>query len=238
MADSADLALETPVDYDIEIDRLCNLSEEDLKRVKGSSKPSGISLSRVKQISEHMSLNRCFNKSILIDNIIKKRKRVAELAALHSSEALEEESDDDEIASKFISNVNTFPRICNIMTSLMPSFDRLFWRANTLFKTRKRTKSSQYLRKLGTISTISHTTAAELFRIIQNWLGPKLTQRRTTPQGLLQQSMFSRLSMPSFVNIQLYQLNRQHLDSTISMTFFLTVLATWTRCICTWSWKA
>ena len=115
MADSADLASETPVDYEIEIDRLCNLSEEDVKRVKGSSKLSGISLSRVKQISEHMSLNRCFNKSILIDNIIKKRKRVAELAALHSSEALEEESDDDEIASKFISNVNTFPRICNII---------------------------------------------------------------------------------------------------------------------------
>ena len=28
MADSADLALETPVDYEIEIDRLCNLSEK------------------------------------------------------------------------------------------------------------------------------------------------------------------------------------------------------------------
>ena len=62
MADSADLASETPVDYEVEIDKLCNLSDEDLKRVKGSSKLSGISLSRVKQISEHLSLNRCFNK--------------------------------------------------------------------------------------------------------------------------------------------------------------------------------
>ena len=32
MADSADLASETPVDYDIEIDRLCYLSEEVTQR--------------------------------------------------------------------------------------------------------------------------------------------------------------------------------------------------------------
>ena len=39
----------------------------------------------------------------------------SDLAALYTSEALDEESDDDEIASKFNSNVNTFPRICNII---------------------------------------------------------------------------------------------------------------------------
>jgi hypothetical protein len=32
MADSADLDLATPVDFDDEIDKLCNLSVEDLKR--------------------------------------------------------------------------------------------------------------------------------------------------------------------------------------------------------------
>lgn len=97
-----------------EIEWLCNLPAEDLEIAKGSSKLSGISLARAKQLSVHMSLNRCFNKSILIDNIIKKRKRVSELAAVHSSETVDQDSDDGK-ESKFISNVNTFPRICNII---------------------------------------------------------------------------------------------------------------------------
>ena len=37
------------------------------------------------------------------------------LAAVYSSMALEEEKDDGEITSNFISNVNTIPRICNII---------------------------------------------------------------------------------------------------------------------------
>lgn len=101
---------------DAEIEWLCNLPAEELKIVKKSSKLSGISLARAKQLSEHLSLNRCFNKSILLDNIIKKRKRVAELAAVHNSELFEEDSDSGDInKSRFIGNVNTFPRICNII---------------------------------------------------------------------------------------------------------------------------
>ena len=97
-----------------EIEWLCNLPAADLEIAKGSSKLSGISLARAKQLSVHLSLNRCISKSVLIDNIIKKRKRVSELAAVHSSEAVDEDSDDGK-ESKFISNVNAFPRICNII---------------------------------------------------------------------------------------------------------------------------
>ena len=147
MADSADLELATSIDYDAEIDKLCSLSVDDLKRVKGSSKLSGISLSRVKQISEHLSLNRCFNKSILIDNIIKKRKRVAELAAVHSSEALDEESDDGEISSKFISNVNTFPRICNIILDHPDALIRSALLASKYALQNKETNQSQPILK-------------------------------------------------------------------------------------------
>lgn len=110
--------VEAPVvpSADAEIDWLCNLSPQDLEIAKGSSKLSGISLTRAKQLSVHLSLNWCFNKSVLIDNIIKKRKRVSELAAVHNSEVADHESDDgDSTSSKFISNVNTFPRICNII---------------------------------------------------------------------------------------------------------------------------
>jgi hypothetical protein len=46
---------------------------------------------------------------VLIDNI-----RVTELAAIHVAENADEESDDGE-SSSFVSNVNTFPRICNII---------------------------------------------------------------------------------------------------------------------------
>ena len=55
------------------IEWLCNLPAEDLEIAKGTSKLSRISLARAKQLSVHMSLNRCFNKSILID---KDRKSV------------------------------------------------------------------------------------------------------------------------------------------------------------------
>ena len=58
-----------------EIEWLCNLPAEDLEIVKGCLNLSGISLARAEQLPVHLSLNRCFNKSILIDNIIKKRKR-------------------------------------------------------------------------------------------------------------------------------------------------------------------
>lgn len=69
-----------------EIEWLRNLPAAGLEIAKGSSKLSGISLARAKQLSVHLSLNRCSNKSILMDNIIKKRKRVSELAAVQSSE--------------------------------------------------------------------------------------------------------------------------------------------------------
>jgi hypothetical protein len=77
-----------------EIDRLCNLSSDELLILKGSSKLSGISLNRAKKLSVHLSLNRCFNKSVLIDNILKKRKRVTELVAIYVAENADEESED------------------------------------------------------------------------------------------------------------------------------------------------
>ena len=80
-----------------EIEWLCNLPAAELEVAKGSSKLFGISLARAKQLSVHLSLNRCFNESVLIDNIIKKRKRVSELAAVHSSEAVDEDSDDGKV---------------------------------------------------------------------------------------------------------------------------------------------
>ena len=66
-----------------------------------------------KQMSIHLHLNRSYNKSTLIDNIIKKRKRVIELAAVHGAEAEAEESDEE--SQNFTSNQNTFPRLCNII---------------------------------------------------------------------------------------------------------------------------
>ena len=96
-----------------EISRICLLSEGELLRAKGSSKLSGVSLAMAKQMSIHLQLNRSYNKSTLIDNIIKKRKRVIELAAIHDAEA--EGEDSDEESRKFTSNQNTFPRLCNII---------------------------------------------------------------------------------------------------------------------------
>ena len=58
-------------------------------------------------------MSKAFNKPTLIDNIIKKRKRVVALATVHSQEAVAEESDEE--SQKFISNMNTFPRLCNII---------------------------------------------------------------------------------------------------------------------------
>ena len=101
--------------YDSDIDRLCNFTDAELTELKANSKLSGISLIRVKELAIHLSLNRCFKKSILIDNIIKKRKRMAELAAVHVAEDIVNDSDDE--SSRFISNRNTFPWICNIIFS-------------------------------------------------------------------------------------------------------------------------
>ena len=101
--------------YDSDIDRLCNFTDAELTELKANSKLSGISLIRVKELAIHLSLNRCFKKSILIDNIIKKRKRMAELAAVHVAEDIVNDSDDE--SSRFISNRNTFTRICNIIFS-------------------------------------------------------------------------------------------------------------------------
>lgn len=98
---------------DDEITRICGFSKEELLRAKGSSKLSGISLTVVKQLSSHLSLNRSYNKSTLLDNIIKKRQRVTELAVVHEAEAEGEDSDVD--SRKFLSNQNTFPRLCNII---------------------------------------------------------------------------------------------------------------------------
>jgi hypothetical protein len=112
MASAGD-ELNSSATLDQEISRLCSFSEEDLLRAKGSSKLSGITLDRAKQLSSHLSLNKCFNKPTLIDNIIKKRKRIIELSAIHHEEADAEESDQE--SQKFVGNVNTFPRLCNII---------------------------------------------------------------------------------------------------------------------------
>jgi hypothetical protein len=56
----------------------------------------------------------CLNNSVLIDCINKKRERLSELASIHGSEAADHDSDDGE-SSRFNSNVNTFPRICDIV---------------------------------------------------------------------------------------------------------------------------
>ena len=98
---------------DDEITRICSFSAEELLRAKGSSKLSGISLTVAKQLSSHLSLNRSYNKSTLLDNIIKKRQRVTELAEIHEAEAEAEDSDTE--SQKFLSNQNTFPRLCNIL---------------------------------------------------------------------------------------------------------------------------
>ena len=98
---------------DDEITRICGFSKEELLRAKGSSKLSGISLTVAKQLSSHLSLNRSYNKSTLLDNIIKKRQRVTELAVVHEAEAEGEDSDVD--SRKFLSNQNTFPRLCYII---------------------------------------------------------------------------------------------------------------------------
>jgi hypothetical protein len=98
---------------DDEINRIYRLSDEELVRAKGSSKLSGISLSVAKQLSGHLLLNRSHNKSTLLDNIIRKRQRVNELAEIHEAEAEAEDSDTE--SRKFASNQNTFPRLCNIL---------------------------------------------------------------------------------------------------------------------------
>ena len=107
-------AIATAADLEVTIEWLCNLSPEALKNAKGSSKLSKISLTKAKDLATHLSMNRCFNKSVLIDNIVKKRKRASELVSIHILEAAEQDSDDGE-SSRFVSNVNTFPRICNII---------------------------------------------------------------------------------------------------------------------------
>lgn len=103
----------TALDIEGEITRICLLSEDELKLAKGSSKLSGVSLAVVKQMSIHLQLNRSFNKSTLLDNIRRKRKRVEDLAAVHSAEAEAEESDEE--SQRFMSNQNTFARLCNII---------------------------------------------------------------------------------------------------------------------------
>ena len=63
-------------------------------------------------MADRLFLNRRLNKSVLVDCIIKKRKRFSDLAAIHFSEAADQDSDDGE-SSRFYSNVNTFPMIVN-----------------------------------------------------------------------------------------------------------------------------
>ena len=64
-------------------------------------------------MSIHLHLNKSYNKSLLIDNISKKQRRVIELAAVHGAEGKAEESDEE--SQNFTSNQNTFPRLCNIL---------------------------------------------------------------------------------------------------------------------------
>ena len=108
-----DIPDDTAADMEEQISQLCALEPDELKRAKGSSKLTGISLPAAKAMSIYLNLNRSLNKSSLIDNIILKRKRVAELADVHITEAEAEESDEE--SQKFISNQNTFPRLCNII---------------------------------------------------------------------------------------------------------------------------
>ena len=65
-------------------------------------------------MANSLFLNRRLNKCFLIDCIVKKRKRFSELASIHSSEAADQDSNDVE-SSLCNSNVNTFPRICDIV---------------------------------------------------------------------------------------------------------------------------
>ena len=92
---------------DDETTRICGFSEGELVQAKENSKISGISLTVVEQLSSHLSLNRSYNKSTLLDNI------VTELAELNAAEAEGEDSDVE--SRKFLSNQNTSPRLCNII---------------------------------------------------------------------------------------------------------------------------
>ena len=65
-------------------------------------------------MADRLFLNRRLNKSVLVDCIRKKRKRFSDLAAIHFSEAADQDSDDGE-SSRFYSNVNAFPMICGIV---------------------------------------------------------------------------------------------------------------------------
>ena len=48
------------------IAKLCIMSAANLAVVKSNSKQSGITLARAKELSHHLSLNKCLNKATLI----------------------------------------------------------------------------------------------------------------------------------------------------------------------------
>lgn len=97
--------------YELAIEWFRKLSPADLEIARGMS---WISLWRAKQLADRLFLNRRFNKSVLVDCIIKKRKRFSDLAAILFSEAADQDNDDGE-SSRFYSNVNAFPMICGIV---------------------------------------------------------------------------------------------------------------------------
>lgn len=88
--------------------------------------------------------------------------------AVHSSEALDEESNDGEISSKFISNVNTFPRICNIILDHPDALIRSALLASKYALQNKETNQSQPIFKENREnSTTLPIIVGELFQNIQ-----------------------------------------------------------------------
>ena len=49
------------------IKKLCSMPAAELAVAKGNSKQSKIKLARAKELSLHMSLNKCLNKATLIE---------------------------------------------------------------------------------------------------------------------------------------------------------------------------
>lgn len=120
---------------DSDVDRLCNFSDAELTEPKAY-----ISLIRVKELAIHLSLNRCFKKSILTDNIIKKRKRMVELAAVHVAED--------------IVLIGTHFREFAILyfVILIHSSDQPYWLVNMPFRIRRQTSSSMTTTTTGVVS--------------------------------------------------------------------------------------
>jgi hypothetical protein len=108
MAEPDDVPPPAPALFDVvaEIDRVVAMGAE---RAKGNAKVSGISQPNLKLMVEHLKLMKSMNKPALIDAIIAKVAKRAELVLVNTTKAAEGGE------SNFRQNKHSFPRLCNIL---------------------------------------------------------------------------------------------------------------------------